>query len=482
MTNKVTIRSRFTPSPTGLMHLGNLRTALFSYLFAKSQQAAGEKSAFLLRIEDTDAARSKDEYTQALINDLHWLGMDWEEGPKAGESTGEYFQSQRGEIYETYYQQLLKQGDAFWCYCTEAELSLQRKAQLQAGAAPRYAGTCRHLTESQIAKKQALGIKPALRFKVADAGEIRFNDLIQGPKLFNCADLGDFIIQKQDGSASFMFCNAVDDALMEVTHVLRGEDHLTNTPRQLIILQALGLKAPHYAHMALILGFDGKPLSKRNGSHSIRELRDGGYLQLAILNYLARLGHNITDNSYLSLDELGKAFALGNINKSAARYDEMQLNNWQKIAVEKADIATQIEWLEKNNVHVQQAEKLLDVVKGNISFPKDVEFWSQRLNNQDSLEYSQEAKGYLSKIDTKFWTCLKDYLKTDAISYSALIEALKKEGFNGKALFMPLRAIFTGETHGPELQKIFDFLGKDALIQRVELAQRKFMIRQQFMG
>ncbi len=472
MTNKVTIRSRFTPSPTGLMHLGNLRTALFSYLFAKSQQNKGEKSAFLLRIEDTDAARSKDEYTQALINDLHWLGIDWEEGPRAGESTGEYFQAQRGEIYETYYQQLLKQGDAFWCYCTEAELSLQRKAQLQAGAAPRYAGTCRHLTESQIAKKQALGIKPALRFKVADSGEIRFNDLIQGPKLFNCADLGDFIIQKQDGTASFMFCNAVDDALMEVTHVLRGEDHLTNTPRQLIILQALGLKAPHYCHMALILGYDGKPLSKRNGSHSIKELRDSGYLQLAILNYLARLGHNITDNSYLSLDELGKAFALSNINKSAARYDEMQLNNWQKIAVEKADTATQIEWLEKNNVQVQQSAKLLDVVRGNISFPKDVEFWSQRLNIHTSLEYSPEALEHLSKTDDKFFVCLDTHLNSASTTYSELIDLLKKEGFSGKGLFMPLRAIFTGVTHGPELQKIFDFLGKDALKQRIEIAKK----------
>lgn len=472
MTNKVDIRSRFTPSPTGVMHLGNLRTALFSYLFARSQQKEGKSTSFLLRIEDTDAARSRDEYTQGLMNDLFWLGINWDEGPLLGDSTGPYFQSQRVDIYETYYQQLLAEDKAFWCYCTEAELSLQRKAQLQAGQPPRYTGNCRHLTESQIAKKHALGIKPALRFKVSNDGEIRFNDVIQGPKLFKKSDIGDFIIQKQDGSASFMFCNAVDDALMGVTHVVRGEDHLTNTPRQLLILDALGLKAPNYCHMSLILGGDGKPLSKRNGSHSIQDLRKAGYFPLAILNYLARLGHNIPHQTFLSLNELEHSFALSNLSKSAARYDEMQLRNWQKIAFEQASSEEQLHWLKIHNISVDRPIELLDTIKGNISFPEEVTFWHEQLTSQE-VPYSHEAIELLKQTDSKFFECLEHYLALPDAQFAGLVDELKKEGFTGKKLFMPLRAIFTGVTYGPELIKVFNFLGRKLVQQRIQSAKKQ---------
>ena len=252
------IKTRFCPSPTGLMHIGNLRTALFSALLAQSS----EQGSFLVRIEDTDQARSKLEFTEQLLADLLWLGVSWNEGPGKEQDNGPYFQSKRNDIYEQYYQQLLDEGHAFWCFCSEAELSVQRKAQLRAGQPPRYPGTCRHLTNEQIDKKRAQGIEPALRLRVPDEITIRFDDFIQGPKVFKSEDIGDFIIKKADGTASFMFCNAVDDALMGVTHAMRGDDHITNTPRQLYILQLLGLKAPQYGHTAIILGMDGKPLSK----------------------------------------------------------------------------------------------------------------------------------------------------------------------------------------------------------------------------
>lgn len=262
------VKTRFCPSPTGLMHMGNVRTALFNALLAKSANGC-----FLLRIEDTDRERSDARYTKALMEDLLWLGLGWQEGPDHHQGNGPYHQSERQSIYDDYYQRLETAGVAYPCFCSEEELALQRKIQRSSGRPPRYPGTCRELTDAQREEKFAQGLKPTLRFAVPENEMIAFDDLVRGHQKFDSNDLGDFIIRRADGTPPFLFCNAVDDALMGVTHALRGEDHLTNTPRQLMVLDALGLTGPTYGHIALIVGPDGSPLSKRHGSRSIEELR-----------------------------------------------------------------------------------------------------------------------------------------------------------------------------------------------------------------
>ena len=271
--------------------MGNARTALFCALLATRDQGA-----FILRIEDTDAARSEPGLRRSqLREDLAWLGLHWQEGPDVGGAKGPYRQSERGAIYADYLQQLADKGEVYPCFCTAVELEMARKAQLAAGQPPRYAGTCARLGTAEIEARLAKGLKPALRFRVPEQGETVFEDLVRGRQVFAHRDIGDFIIRRADGSPAFFFSNALDDALMGITHVLRGEDHLANTPRQLLLLAALGLPAPRYAHLSLIVGQGGAPLSKREGGGSLRELRAEGLLPEALLNYLARLGHTYAE-------------------------------------------------------------------------------------------------------------------------------------------------------------------------------------------
>ena len=268
--------TRFAPSPTGSLHLGNARTALFNFLLAR--QLGGQ---FLLRIEDTDLERSAERYLAELIDDLHWLGLGWDAGPDIGGAHEPYRQSQRNAIYAEYFARLATSGLVYPCYCTPLELEVSRRAQLAAGRPPRYAGTCRELSAGERDAKLAGGLKPSLRFRVPQGRSVEFHDFVRGAQRFASEDIGDFIVRRADGNAAFFFCNALDDALMGVTHVLRGDDHLTNTPRQILLLEALGLDIPQYGHVALLTGMDGAPLSKRHGSVSVREFRERGFLPQA---------------------------------------------------------------------------------------------------------------------------------------------------------------------------------------------------------
>ena len=268
------ITTRFAPSPTGELHLGNARTALFSWLFARHHGGR-----FVLRIEDTDTERSKEAYTAALMEDLQLDGAAsgiWV--PGRAEPGEEYHQSRRGAIYARHSATLDARGLTYPCYCTPLELDLSRKAQLAAGRPPRYAGTCRELSPEARVRKSAQGISPTTRFRVPTGRRVEFDDMVHGAQSFATDDIGDFILRRADGSAAFFFSNAIDDAEMGITHVLRGEDHLTNTPRQLLVLEALGLRAPTYGHLSLLVGADGSPLSKRHGATSVREFRERGYL------------------------------------------------------------------------------------------------------------------------------------------------------------------------------------------------------------
>ena len=465
MTTKI-IKTRFAPSPTGYLHLGNVRTALFNALL--SRHWGGR---FLLRIEDTDQERSRSEYVAALLEDLRWLGLDWQEGPEVGGPQAPYAQSERAAIYAQYYQRLEAADQAYPCFCTPVELALSRKAQLAAGRPPRYTGTCARLGEAERHARRERGLRPTLRFRVPVTQTVEFTDRVRGPQRFASADIGDFVIRRADDTPQFFFANAVDDALMGVTHVLRGEDHLTNTPRQLLLLQALGLPAPEYGHLALIVGSDGGPLSKREGDLSLRELRAAGYLPEALLNYLARLGHSYERDSWMEPAELAAGFAPERLGRAPAHYDAAQLLHWQSEAVRHTSPERLWDWM-KPAIHDWVApacqEEFIATVRPNVRFPADAGFWAERLFGAE-LTAGPESQAVVFQAGPEFFAhALAAYAEQGA-AYQPLVEDLRRRtGFKGKALFMPLRAALTGETHGPELARILALLPPERVRQRLQ--------------
>src|SRR5271170_6068829 len=357
--------TRFAPSPTGSLHLGNARTALFSYLWAR-----GSGGRFILRIEDTDAERSQLRFRDELMADMRWLGLNWDEGPDVGGPSAPYSQAERGEFYRQLFDRLESGDLAYPCFCTAEELELSRKLLRMAGKAPRYAGTCRTLTNSQRSERQARGLKPTLRFAVPAGQIIEFTDSVHGPQRFASDEIGDFIIRREDGTAAFFFCNAVDDSAMGVTQVLRGDDHLANTPRQLMLLDALGMRRPGYGHVGLLVGEDGAPLSKRHGSTSAQEFRERGFLSAAILNQLFRLGHTSDIDGWLSMTDMPEHFRPGHLGRAPARFDESQLAHWQKETVERMSAGQIAAWLGRDDT-----ADFVELVRHNVVLPADATAW-----------------------------------------------------------------------------------------------------------
>jgi glutamyl-tRNA synthetase len=464
------VKTRFAPSPTGYLHLGNVRTALFNALLARRWGGR-----FLLRIEDTDRERSRPEYVAALLEDLRWLGLDWEEGPEVGGPQGPYAQSERATIYAEYYRRLEAAGQTYPCFCTPAELALSRKAQLAAGRPPRYAGPCARLSEAERRKRLDQGLRPTLRFRVPVGRTVEFTDRVRGPQRLASEDIGDFVIRRADGGPQFFFVNAVDDALMGITHVLRGEDHLTNTPRQLLLLEALGLPAPEYGHLALIVGADGGPLSKREGDLSLRELRATGYLPEALLNYLARLGHAYDRDEWMELAELAAGFAPEHLGRAPARYDAAQLLHWQSEAVRRATPDRLWDWMGPT-VHQQVSpdgrDDFIATVRPNVRFPADAAFWAERLFGAEPIP-SDDSRVVIAAAGSEFFThALAAYAERGA-AFQPLVEELKRRtGLKGKHLFMPLRAALTGETHGPELARVIDLMAPERIRRRLQACVR----------
>ncbi|MGF1548262.1 MAG: glutamate--tRNA ligase [Thiotrichales bacterium] len=460
-----TIKARFAPSPTGFLHLGNIRTALFNALLARKHGGV-----FLLRIEDTDPERSKLEYQIALQEDLRWLGLDWHEGPEIGGAHAPYNQSERGPIYTDYAQQLIAQDLAYPCFCSDVELKMVRKRQLAAGQPPRYAGTCARLSEAERAERLAQGKAPTLRFRVPKGTLVEFDDLVRGHQVYKSDDIGDFIIRRSDGSPAFFFTNAIDDALMGVSHVLRGEDHLTNTPRQLLIYRALGLPEPQFGHISLIVSDEQNPLSKREGSLSVRALREEGYLAGALVNHLARLGHAYEVGEFMDPDNLAHHFELNRLGKSPARHDHQQLLHWQHEAVMQASIDDLIAWLgdfNLNPVPAADRDAFVRMVQPNLMFPTDVTQWTNALYSP-SLELEAEAQRILVETGPEYFAAARRLVAAHVGDYRAFIEALKTEtGRKGKQLFMPIRVALTGRTSGPELEPLFNFMSEQRLLQRL---------------
>lgn len=482
--SKPPLKTRFAPSPTGLLHLGNVRTALFNHLLAR---AAG--GTFLLRMEDTDADRSAEKYEIALQEDLRWLGLDWQEGPEVGGDHGPYAQSERGDIYDLFYEKLNAAGNSYPCFCSEHELKLSRKMQAQAGKPPRYSGKCRNLTEAEVKELLAAGKIATVRFRVPQGQVVEFVDRVRGPQHFNSDDIGDFIIRRSTGTPAFFFCNAVDDALMGVSLVVRGEDHLSNTPRQLMLLAALDLLAPDYAHIAMVVGDDGSPLSKRNGSQSVVELRDKGFLPAAIVNYLARLGHSYESNDFMSYDQLAKAFRADKLHRAPARFDVAQLLHWQREAIAAASDEDLWRWM--NNVKTSgrfvrdfvPADKemiFVQTIRGNIETREDAFLWAGNLF-ADSNIYEAEAKEVVRAAGPEFFSQALQCSEGAADDFKPFQKTLANAtDKNGKALFMPLRAALTGETapelesrwrDGPKMADIWLLLGITQIQRRLSLAR-----------
>lgn len=472
-------RVRFAPSPTGYLHLGNARTALFNYLFAKHENAN-----FILRIEDTDLERSKKEYEEMLIEDLKWMGIHWDEGPDIGGEHGPYRQSERLEIYAKYIDKLLKSGDAYYCYCSEEELEKEREKAIAEGRPYRYSGKCRNLTPEERAQYEANGIKPVVRFKVPDKTVI-FEDIIRGHVEIDTKEFGDFVIVRQDGMPVYNFVVVIDDALMGITHVIRGEDHLSNTPKQIVIYEALGFNIPKFAHLPIILGEDRTKLSKRHGAVSVRALKDDGFVSEAVFNYLSLLGwHPKEEKEILTKEEIIKQFKIEDVNKSPAIFDR-----------------TKLRWM--NGVYIREILDLDDLTKRAVEFfegfgyKADFNYYKKVMSAiRDSIEtfidIKERAKVFFInefpfteeiitevksdenfyKVVEIFYNKIKDLNTITKEDFKNITKEIQKEyNIKGKSLFHPLRIALTGESSGVGLDILVEVIG----VENVKFRLKRFL-------
>ncbi|HIE48644.1 MAG TPA: glutamate--tRNA ligase [Gammaproteobacteria bacterium] len=464
-------KSRFCPSPTGFLHLGNLRTALLNVLLALQS-----KGTFLLRIEDTDLVRSEKRYAEAVCDDLEWMELNWQEGPRVGGSQVPYFQSERNNIYESFYEKLLTEDLIYPCFMSEEELKVIRRNQMAAGQPPRYNGAWANASKEEVDKEIAKGSKPVYRFRIPKDKVINFTDLVKGEQRFLGSDLDDFIVKKQDSSPTFMFANAIDDSLMGINVVLRGDDHLSNTPRQIALLQALDLTIPEFIHVALFTGDDGSPLSKRNGSLSVQELREAGYFPKAVANYLSRVGHTIGDNELRSLEELSAVFNIDNISNSPSKFDIDQLGFWQKKVVESESTSNLLDWLkpylENDMPEDVDLGQFVELIRENILFPKDaIEFLDSLFIHP--LASSEKVSFIIKETGSDFFNIAKILVKENWGDWPQTMKEIgSKSGNKGKELFMPIRAAITGHLSGPELDQVTELLGLERVVNRLEEASK----------
>ncbi|MGD8380069.1 MAG: glutamate--tRNA ligase [Gammaproteobacteria bacterium] len=469
-----TVRTRFAPSPTGMLHLGNARTALFNALVA--WHAGGE---FILRVEDTDRERHREDLLPAIYRDLAWLGLEWQAGPDRGGPSGPYRQAERGEIYREAFARLDGKGLVYPCFCSKVTLEAARRAQRAAGRPPRYPGTCAGLDPADARDRLARGDEATWRFRVPQGREIVFDDLVRGEQRFGTDDIGDFVILRTDGSPAFFFANAVDDARMAITHVLRGEDHVANTPRQLLLLEALEEQPPRYGHVPLVVGEDGGPLSKRSGSLGLAELRAEGVLPLALANYLARLGHSYAEEGFRTdMRALARDFTLERLGRSPARYDAGQLQHWQKEAIAHLDTADLWQWLRESEAGKTLAERVpagseqafADAVRDNLVYPNDALRLAEAVFAPVPA-HSPEAEAALVEAGATFFERALEVAEGSYDDFRAFAKAVGAlTGTRGRGLFMPLRAALTGDVHGPELARLWPFWTRDMIRSRLRAA------------
>jgi len=456
------VKTRFAPSPTGDLHIGGARTALFSWLLARH-----EKGTFVLRIEDTDAARSTQASVRVILDAMTWLGMDWDEGP--------YYQTERMSLYQEIAEKLLKEGKAYRCYCSPEELDAKRESAFKAGLKPKYDRTC--LNRASHPDRPS-----AIRFLSPDEGTTVVDDLIQGPVVFNNSELDDLVILRSDGLPTYNFSVVVDDATMEITHVIRGNDHLNNTPRQIQMYRALGYPLPRFGHVPMILGPDKKKLSKRHGAQSVMEYQKMGYLPQAVVNYLVRLGWSYGDQEEFTTEELIEKFSLEAVGKSAAAINPGKLDwlNSQYIKRTPLDELSQLvkPFIEAKGYAVKDDVRLRKVAA---SFQERVKTLVEMADVSEF--YFREEIVYDEKAAEKFLTtdsieALKQaliYLSAEAVlekerSHRVIQGLAEERGVPLVKIAQPLRVALTGKAVSPPIDEVMEALGKTEVIRRIEKA------------
>ena len=489
-------RLRFAPSPTGPLHIGGARSALFNYLLAKKHNGT-----FLVRMEDTDLERSSKESEENIKDSLRWLGMDWDEGIDVGGDFGPYRQMERLDIYNEAIQKLLDEGKAYYCFCSEEELAKEKEEQQARGEMPKYSGKCRHLSKEQQQELLDQGIKPVIRFHVPEGETVVVDDQVRGEVTFETDGIGDFIIVKSDGIPVYNFAVVMDDHTMGITHVIRGEEHLSNTPRQIVLYDALGYDKPKFAHISLILGRDNEgkltKMSKRHGSTSVVSYKEQGYLPEAIDNFLALLGWAPGGEEELfTLEELTKEFSLDHVSKSPAVFDIEKLKWINGMYIRKASGERLLEYglpfLKKAGFVSEEpsmdemiwAMMTIDALKNHIScfaelpelvakYRADVEYSDEVV--ESLLECKEDALTVLRAMKEK----LEKTQKVTQDSYKKMLKEITKEtGIKGRNLYHSLRVVKTGEEQGPDLDKLSVIIGRDLMLDRL----KKFIKMFQRMG
>ena len=467
-------RVRFAPSPTGHLHVGNARTALFNWLLAR-----GHGGTFILRIEDTDAERSTAVSEASILEDLRWLGLDWDEGPDAGGEVGPYRQSERLELYLSYANDLLARGLAYRCFCTPEQLEAERQAALASNQPPKYSGRCRALSADEVAGRIAAGEAGAVRFAVPPGRDVAFDDIVRGRVTFNTAVIGDPVIVRSDGRPAYNFAVVIDDALMKVTCVIRGEDHISNTPRQVLLYEAFGFAPPQFAHLSLVMGPDHAPLSKRHGATSVSEFREKGILPEALVNYLALLGWSPGEGEeLLPALELARRFDLAKVSHSAAVFDTDKLA-WMNRHYLKEAAPSRVAALAmpaflragfcSADTPASRAfvESLLPIALGSVDRVDEI---AERAGIVFRWSAESAAEALAAEPDgAKIAAALSEVLATSGTltreSFRAAATRVKDlTGCKGKALFHPIRVVLTGEASGPELDLVVPAIDRGAAV------------------
>ncbi len=457
----MTMRVRFAPSPTGHLHVGNARTALFNWLLAR-----GRGGTFVLRVEDTDTERSTRESEASILEDLRWLGLDWDEGPDAGGSYGPYRQSERLVLYQSTARALLADGRAYHCFCTPDELEAERHAALAAGLPPRYGGRCRALPAGEAAARLAAGEAGAIRFRVPASRDVTFHDLVRGDVTFSTDVIGDPVIVRSDGRPAYNFAVVIDDARMAITHVIRGEDHISNTPRQVLIYEALGATPPAFAHLSLVLGPDHAPLSKRHGATSVAEFRDRGYLPEALVNYLTLLGWSPGENEeILPASEMARRFDLTAVSHSAAVFDTAKLawmnrHYMKEAAPERVARAAMPYFVRAGYVIAETGaatgfvESLLPIAVGSVDRLEEIPERVSTVFEWDGSRAAELVAGEPdgARIVAAFAEAVAALGPLDRETFRSAAARVRNEtGLKGRALFHPIRVALTAADSGPEL-------------------------------
>lgn len=471
------VRVRFAPSPTGYVHVGSLRTALYNYLFARHHQGT-----FILRIEDTDQTRYVEGAVDNLLETLRWAGLDYDEGPEKGGPYGPYYQSQRRDIYRQHVEELLEKDAAYPCFCSEDTLNHMREEQQKKGLPVMYDGRCRHIPKKE-ARERMKHEPHVIRLKVPRSGHTVVRDVIRGDVSFENALIDDQILLKSDGFPTYHLANVVDDHLMRVSHVIRGEEWLPSTPKHILLYQAFGWELPQFAHLPLLLNPDRTKLSKRQGDVAVEDYRAKGILPQALVNFVALLGWNKGDDQEIfSLKELIEYFSLERVNKAGAVFDVHKLEWMNGQYLRKMDEVSYLkigrEWLKKFNLDTGDQAKndlILKAVRPSLTKFADLP-QKTALFFKDKLEYEQEAKEWIAKAESKiiFQNMLEELAQINELTvenFSAVMKAVqKKTGQKGKQLWMPVRAAITGETHGPELALVLPVMGKNKVEQFLKQA------------